>query len=225
MVEKQRETPTVDRPPPNLALNTTASKSVQVNGATSVRAHRGGGMPRGSQKGWPHACTAGPLHRVPGPWVIIPADHCGCSSSEELRLSALVPRGSEGSLSPMPLLFLLFLSYSWLMEMTNFKCPLLSFSLHASTYLETPLPFFKLLPLTFLHHTSSPPHGRPSSFPSPRGRVAGKSSCCSRSCSCLVSAASLGLSVPQKCPQARGWKEFSWHSSSLCLLSIFTKYL
>ncbi|XP_043334836.1 la-related protein 4B isoform X2 [Cervus canadensis] len=29
VVEKQRETPTVDRPPPTLALNTTASKSVQ----------------------------------------------------------------------------------------------------------------------------------------------------------------------------------------------------
>ena len=35
VVEKQRETPTVDRPPPTLALNTTASKSVQVNGAAS----------------------------------------------------------------------------------------------------------------------------------------------------------------------------------------------
>ncbi|CAM9478328.1 unnamed protein product [Rangifer tarandus platyrhynchus] len=35
VVEKQRETPTMDRPPPTLALNTTASKSVQVNGAAS----------------------------------------------------------------------------------------------------------------------------------------------------------------------------------------------
>lgn len=170
VVEKQRETPTVDRPPPTLALNTTASKSVQVNGAASVRALRGGGMPRASQKGWPHVCAAGLLHRVPGPWVIIPADHCGYSSSEELWLSALVPRGSEGSPSRTPLLFLLFLSYNWLMEMTDFKCPLLSFSLHASTYLETPFPFFKLLPLTFLHHTSRPLHGRPSSSPVPEAK-------------------------------------------------------
>ncbi|XP_052507322.1 la-related protein 4B isoform X3 [Budorcas taxicolor] len=35
VVEKQRETPSVDRPPPALALSTTASKSVQVNGAAS----------------------------------------------------------------------------------------------------------------------------------------------------------------------------------------------
>lgn len=36
VVERQRETPSVDRPPP--ALSTTASKSVQVNGGATVRA-------------------------------------------------------------------------------------------------------------------------------------------------------------------------------------------
>lgn len=51
VVEKQRETPSVDRPPPALALSTTASKSVQVNGAASVRARRGWGVPRGFQRG------------------------------------------------------------------------------------------------------------------------------------------------------------------------------
>ena len=49
VVEKQRETPSVDRPPPALALSTTASKSVQVNGAASVRARRGWGCPGASR--------------------------------------------------------------------------------------------------------------------------------------------------------------------------------
>ncbi|MXQ91527.1 hypothetical protein E5288_WYG001677 [Bos mutus] len=55
VVEKQRETPSVDRPPPALALSTTASKSVQVNGAASSPIWAGHRLPqsqrpRGQQK-------------------------------------------------------------------------------------------------------------------------------------------------------------------------------
>lgn len=94
VVEKQKETPSVDRPPPT--LSTTASKSVQVDGAVSVCRGQGcGGAPWSSGRLCAHcAFCAG----YPGHLLMIVTNRSGCSSS--LQPWVILFRVSRVRLSP-----------------------------------------------------------------------------------------------------------------------------
>lgn len=125
----------------------------------------------------------------------------------------------SGPPPPTLLLFLSFLSYKWLMEMTDLNVLFchLAFMLPLTW---KPPPLFKLLPLTFLYHTSSPPHRPPSSSSVLRPRGSAKALLLS-SCSCLVFTSWACLCLLGSAHRPGGWKEFSLHSSSPCLLSFY----